>query len=83
MNYLGRDATFKEQKLEAFDQAIIKAFTTESQFFDQSKIKGDNIPAALREELDLPEDMENNVINFDQVRQKDINVKRKTFIWSG
>lgn len=83
MKYLGRDDNFKEQKLEIFDQAIQKAFTPESQFFDQSKVKGDNIPAHIREELDLPEDMENNVINFDQVRQKDVNVKRKTFTWSG
>lgn len=66
--YLGRDDNFKEEKLEMFDQAmqIIEEEVTSK--FDFSKIKGDNIPADLREELDLPEDMENNVINFNQVR---------------
>jgi hypothetical protein len=83
MTYLGRDDNFKEEKLEMFEQAIQRVFEPALSKFDYSKIKGDNIPAALRQELDLPEDMENNVINFDQVRQKDCNVKRKTLMWSG
>jgi hypothetical protein len=48
-----------------FEQAIQKVFEPSVSKFDYSKIKGDNIPAALREELDLPEDMENNIINYD------------------
>ena len=65
MTYLGRDDNFKEEKLEMFEQAIQKVFEPSVSKFDYSKIKGDNIPAALRVELDLPEDMENNIINYD------------------
>ena len=68
MTYLGRDGNFKDEKLEIFDQAIQAAFEPAVSKFDYSKIKGDNIPSALREELDLPEDMENNIVNYDQVR---------------
>jgi hypothetical protein len=32
----------------------------------------------LREELDLPDDLEGNNLNFDEIRRKDSNVKRRT-----
>ena len=44
---------------------------------------GDEIPADIREELDLPKNLGKNQIDFDSVRIKDNNVKKKTPIWSG
>lgn len=37
----------------------------------------------MRAELDLPADLEDNEINFNQVISKDCSVKRKTPMWSG
>lgn len=51
--------------------------------FDFTKIKGDSIPKYLREELDLPDDLEGNEINYDEVKRKDANVKRRRPLWSG
>jgi hypothetical protein len=51
--------------------------------FDFSKIKGDAIPKILREEFDLPDDLEGNSINFDEIRRKDANLKRRRPLWSG
>jgi hypothetical protein len=45
--------------------------------------KGDEIPKELRQELDLPKQIGNNFIDFNEVRIKDCNVKRKTPTWSG
>ena len=33
--------------------------------------------------MNLPEDLENNEINFEEVRKKDCNIKRKMVLWSG
>jgi hypothetical protein len=51
--------------------------------YDDERNLGDNIPKSLRIELDLPDDLEGNTINFDEVRRKDANSKRKTPDWSG
>jgi hypothetical protein len=47
------------------------------------KDNNDEIPKALREELDLPKSLGKNEVNYTEVRIKDCNVKRKTPLWSG
>lgn len=81
--YMSRDETFtgKNQDFEAFESALKNVLSRPR--FDFSKIKGDNIPKLIREELDLPDDLEGNEINYDEVRRKDSNVKRRRPLWSG
>jgi hypothetical protein len=79
--YMSREESFIGHKLESFESALTKIVAKSR--FDQHNIKGDHIPKSLREELDLPDEMDGNEINYDEVRRKDCNVKRKTPQWSG
>lgn len=81
--YMSRDEQFtgNKQDFETFESALRNVLSKPR--FDFSKIKGDHIPKALRDELDLPDDLEGNEINFAEVRRKDANVKRRRPLWSG
>lgn len=41
------------------------------------------IPLDVKAELNLPDNLEENVINFNEILKKDCNRKRKTPMWSG
>lgn len=45
--------------------------------------KGEYIPKEIQQEFDLPADLEENQINFNEVIKKDCSRKRKTPMWSG
>jgi len=80
MRYIGRDETFQAQKLEMFEMEARKIL---KQTRHTQRSKQEYVPLELRQELDLPADMEENKINFQQVISKDCSIKRKTPLWSG
>ncbi len=41
------------------------------------------IPLDVKAELNLPDNLEGNVINYNEILKKDCNRKRKTPMWSG
>jgi hypothetical protein len=41
------------------------------------------IPDDLKQELNLPDEIEDNTINYNEIIKKDCNRKRKTPMWSG
>jgi hypothetical protein len=81
--YLGRDEDFNlKTKLENFEKDINKILATPS-IAKNLHNKNDEIPNALREELDLPKSLGSNEIDYCEVRVKDCNIKRKRPLWSG
>lgn len=80
MMYMGRDETFKQQKLEEFENAARKIL---SKKIKVSRGKHEHIPLEIKVEFDLPEDIGNDYVNFDQVIRSDCSRKRKTPTWSG
>jgi len=81
--YMSREEAFtgKNQDFETFETALRNVLFKPR--FDFSKIKGDHIPKAVRDELDIPDDLEGNELDFDEVRRKDANLKRRRPMWSG
>ena len=83
---MSRDEDFSAVKnnLEHFEKAvagILRQNATTGRILDRNK--GDEIPIELRKELDLPKQIGNNFVDFNEVRIKDCNIKRKTPTWSG
>lgn len=80
MKYLSRDENFHQHKIEMFEQEarIALAATRVKHRPPQTYI-----PETLRKELDLPGDLEENQVNFNEVIKKDCSIKRVTPIWSG
>jgi len=85
MKYMSRDEFLVGYSdMKDFEQA--DSFTPRiptKYLYDDDRNGTDHIPKSIREELDLPVDLESNQINFDEVRRKDANMKRKTPQWSG
>lgn len=78
MNYMGREESFKGARVEDFDAvkvAIIKKQTKRS--------RQDHIPIDIKSEFDLPDDIGNDYVNFNEVVKADCAKKRRTPTWSG
>lgn len=71
--------------LDEFEKAAMKIISSkeETKKADVNLAHFSEIPQELREELDLPSNLGALEIDFNQVREKDINRKKKTPIWSG
>ena len=69
-------------RLEEFEEAIQIAATGGLEY-GKKKNNKDPIPDEIRKELNLPKDMKGFEIDFNEVRIKDSNLKRRKFIWSG
>ena len=81
-NYFVRDEDFYSSNLEDFDKKI----NTEPPFkprFTNTYSKKKYIPVELKEELNLPDEIDDNIINYNEIIKKDCNRKRKTPMWSG
>lgn len=81
MNYFGRDETFKNQKLSQFDEPPTKPAPRSRR--KVTRKKHEYIPREIIEEFDLPEDLGNDYVNFNEVIMKDCSRKRNTPMWSG
>jgi hypothetical protein len=74
---MSRAESFLNSKLEHFDHPpphIQKK---------KDRPKFEYIPKEIKLEFDLPEDLQGDTINFDQVLIKDCSVKRRVPQWSG
>jgi hypothetical protein len=81
-SYFIRDEDFYESKLDDFDKQLNTEPPQKPRFmnaYSQRKY----IPDELKEELNLPDDIEDNIINYNEIIKKDCNRKRKTPMWSG
>lgn len=81
-SYFVRDENFYESKLEDFDKKMDSEPARKPRFVNAYKDKK-YIPDDLREELNLPDEIEDNIINYNEIIKKDCNRKRKTPMWSG
>lgn len=84
MQYLGRDDTFKQQKIEQFENAarkIIYKNNRDKKF--QPMPKHEHIPLEVKKEFDLPEDIGEDQVSWESVIKADYIKKRQTPIWSG
>lgn len=75
-------------RLKEFEEAALNILVTnQASGINTEKLgilnKGNEINKELKEEFNLPDDMESNTINYTEVRKRDCSVKRKTPIWSG
>lgn len=82
MKYLSRDENFHMQKLEQFEMEA-KRMLIEASKAKKQRDPQVYIPEDLKAELDLPGNLEENSVNFNEVIKKDCAVKRKTPYWSG
>lgn len=76
-----------EIALDNFDDAIANALLEQEMMTkhgdkDPRNFK-DNVPNNLRETFNLPKDMRNYEIDFEEVRSTDVRFKRRTPEWSG
>jgi hypothetical protein len=80
MKYLSRDDNFSAKKIENFEFEARRMMREVSK---KDRPPHEYIPGHLKLELDLPGDLEEHSINFNEVIKKDCLKKRKTPFWSG
>jgi hypothetical protein len=78
--YLTRGESFANAKLEQFE---IEARKMLQQARKIPRPAHEYIPQDLKKELDLPGNLRENSVNFNEVIKRDCSVKRKTPVWSG
>lgn len=72
-----------ELELENFEEKIILEEVKQPTIGVSLKSKGDHIPHELKEAFNLPENMKEYDIDFNQVRIVDALFKRRIPVWSG
>lgn len=81
-SYFVRDENFYESKLEDFDKKLNMETPRKPRFISTYSSKK-YIPEDLKLELNLPDEIEDNTIDYNEIIKKDCNRKRKTPMWSG
>lgn len=80
MNYMTREESFKKAKFSNFEEPLKLIHKRRHR---HGRKKHQYIPKEIMEEFNLPKDMMQDTVNFDEVISQDCNVKRKTPYWSG
>ena len=83
----GKNDPQHEMKLNTFDTAIRNALWDKddepSKMMRDPRMDEDNVPDDLKKIFNLPKDMSNYEIDFEQVRLVDASFKRRVPTWSG
>ena len=80
MNYMTRVESFKKAKFSNFEEPLKLIHKRK---YRHGRKKHQYITKEIMEEFNLPKDMMQDTVNFDEVISQDCNVKRKTPYWSG
>ena len=82
--FIGRKNLTDEIRLDVFEDQI-RQFISETNHTEslEHHLKAELVPETIRKEFNLPDDMSNLEVDYNQVRLYDSTVAIKLQIWSG
>lgn len=84
--YMSRVESFAEHKLQQFEEEARSMLATTNPNkvrFRNKGYKGEYVPPEIQKEFDIPDNLEEHDINYENILRADNTRKRKTPLWSG